>query len=110
MNEYFAIPYRNTTHPRISLWELREAKRQLREEHRRAVNEALIFTAYNRLKAIEAAAVCETKAARRKAQRQRHHAATPRLLEPPAARTLTSPEPDDTDDIEPFDELEELDE
>lgn len=109
VNEYFAIPYRNTTYPPISVWELREAKRRLQEEGQRAVDEALIFAAYNRLKAIEAAAGHETKAARRKAQRQRHHAAATRPLEPPTTPPLTPSEPDDTDAIEPFDELEQLD-
>ena len=51
----------------------------------------------------------ETKAARRKAQRQRLHAATARPLTPHADTASVPPEPDDADDIEPFDDLEELD-
>jgi putative transposase len=109
LKEYFAIPYRNTAYPAISLWELREVKRRLTEAGHQAVDEAHLFAAYNRLKAIEEAAVRETKAARRKGQRQRLHATTARPLLPSADTAAVPPEPDDTDDIEPFDDLEELD-
>jgi putative transposase len=110
LKEYFAIPYRNTAYPAISLWELREVKRRLQEAGQQTVDEAQLFAAYNRLKAIEEAVVRETKAARRKGQRQRLHAATSRPLLPSADAPAASPEPDDPDDIEPFDDLEELDE
>ena len=109
VQEYYAIPYRNTTHPPMSLWELREIRRQLKEQGHSEVDEVLIFTAYNRLKAIETEAISKTKAARRKAQRQRHHASTERPLEPAVKTAFTVIEADDSDDIEPFDELEELD-
>lgn len=109
LQAYFAIPYRNTAYPAISLWELREVKRHLKEAGHQAVDEAQLFAAYNRLKAIEEAAVRETKAARRKGQRQRLHAAAARpLLSDPGIGSV-SPEPDDTEEIEPFDDLEELD-
>ena len=109
LNEFFAIPYRNTAHPAISVWELREAKRRLKEEGHQEIDEALIFAAYNRLKAIEQAALRETKAARRKAQRQRLHNATEGVVKPAADTPSRVPESDNGDDIEPFDELEEWD-
>jgi putative transposase len=109
LNEFFAIPYRNTAYPAISVWELREAKRRLKEEGHQEIDEAWIFTAYNRLKAIEQAALRETKAARRKAQRQRLHNATEGVVEPAANAPPPVPESDNGDDIEPFDELEEWD-
>jgi putative transposase len=109
LQEYFAIPYRNTAYPAMSLWELREVRRHLKEAGHQAVDEAQLFAAYNRLKAIEAAAVRETKAARRKGQRQRLHAAAARPLFPDADPGSVPPEPDDTEEIEPFDDLEELD-
>jgi putative transposase len=108
LQEYFAIPYRNPMYPAMSLWELREVKRRRKEAGHQAVDEAQLFAAYNRLKAIEEAAVRETQAARRKSQRQRLHAATPRPL-PSFADTPCAPlEPDDTDDMAPCDDLEEL--
>ena len=67
-----------------------------------------LFAAYNRLKAIEEAEVRETKAARRKGQRQRLHAAMARPLPAPVAPAPVRPEPDDTAEITPFDDLEEL--
>jgi putative transposase len=109
LQEYFAIPYRHTMYPAISLWELREVKRRLKEAGHHAVDEAQLFAAYDRLKAIEEAAKRETKAARRKGQRQRVHAATARPLLPSADTHSVPPEPDDMDDIAPFDDLEELD-
>jgi putative transposase len=109
LQEYFAIPYRNTAYPALSLWELREVKRHLKEEGHQGVDEVQIFAAYNRLKAIEEAAVRETKAARRKGQRQRLHATAARPLLSYTDPDPVSPELDDMDDIEPFEDLEELD-
>ena len=108
LKQYFEIPYRNTAHPPISVWELREARRRLKEEGRQAVNEALIFDAYNRLRMLEAEAIEETKKARRAAQRRRGHAAGKPLrhevVTPVADTPLAS-----ADEIQPFDEIEELD-
>ena len=108
VRQYFSIPYRNTAHPPMSVWELREIRRQLKTAGQKAVNEDLIFAAYNRLRALEDEAVKETKKVRRSAQRRRRH----ERIERP---TLSSPpEPSDfpvanLDDIEPYDEIEELD-
>ncbi len=108
LKQYFEIPYRNTTHPPISVWELREVRRKLKEEGRQSVNEDLIFDAYNRLRVLEAAAVHATKKARREAQRRRGH----RAVERPRPAPVTSL-PDGqlarAEDIQPFDEIEELD-
>jgi putative transposase len=107
LKQYFEIPYRNTAHPPMSIWELREVRRQLKAEGHKAVNEDLIFDAYNRLRVLEAEAIRETKKARRAAQRRRGHAQVDRLQ----AEPLTSvPEPRlaRAEDIQPFDEIEEL--
>jgi putative transposase len=105
---YFAIPYRNTTHPSISLWELRQVRRQLKAEGQHAVNEDLIFDAYNRLRALEDEALRDTRKARRVAQQRRLHARSARLA--PAPSVLTPDIPiDNLDDIHPYDEIEELD-
>ena len=40
---YCAIPYRNTTYPAMSLWELREIRRKLGESGEAQVDEAAIF-------------------------------------------------------------------
>jgi putative transposase len=71
--EYFRIPYRDTAHPAISVWELKEIRRQLQQQGRDAVNEDLIFSAYARMREITDSARQATKAARRDEQRRRDH-------------------------------------
>jgi putative transposase len=107
LKQYFEIPYRNTAHPPMSVWELREVRRQLKAEGRKSVNEDVIFDAYNRLRALEAEAVHATKKARREAQRRRHHHVErprPERTASEAGIPLVRAE-----DIQPFDEIEELD-
>lgn len=110
LGEYFEIPYRDTSRPPLSLWELKEAQRRLREEGRKAIDEDLIFETYNRLRALEEAAVRETKAIRRAAQRRRRNALAERpelgLTDPSGSASEAM---DNLGDIRPFDELEELD-
>ena len=108
LKQYFELPYRNTTHPAISVWELREARRRLKEEGQKAVNETLIFDAYNRLRALEAEAVVETKKARRAAQRRRNRAEVERQQPERLARIPETPLAS-ADEIQPFDEIEVLD-
>jgi putative transposase len=108
LKQYFEIPYRNTAHPPISVWELREVRRKLKEEGRQSVNEDLIFDAYNRLRALEAEAVQETKKARRAAQRRRGHAQVEGLRPEGLRRSPETPLAS-VDEIQPFDEIEVLD-
>lgn len=108
LKAYFEIPYRNTAYPPMSVWELREVRRRLKEEGQKAINEALIFDAYNRLRALEAEAVVETKKARRTAQRRRGRAEVERLQPERLALVPDTPLAS-ADDIQPFDEIEELD-
>jgi putative transposase len=108
LKQYFEIPYRNTAHPPMSVWELREVRRKLKEEGHQSINEDLVFDAYNRLRALEAEAVRETKKARRAAQRRRDHVQAQR---PQAASSTSFSESQlaRAEDIQPFDEIEELD-
>lgn len=71
--EYFRIPYRDTTHPAISVWELKEIRRQLQQQGRESINEDLIFSAYARMREIADTARRTTKAARREAQKRLDH-------------------------------------
>ena len=107
LKQYFAIPYRNTAHPPISVWELREARRRLKEEGQKAVNEERIFDAYNRLRVLEAEAIHETKKARRAAQRRRDHTED-QPLRPEGVTRLPDTPLASADEIQPFDEIEEL--
>jgi putative transposase len=108
LKQHFAIPYRHTAYPPISVWELREARRRLKAEGHKVVNDALIFDAYTRLRALEDEAIRDTKKARRAAQQRRVHGQMARPTCSPARPSLDGPV-DDLDDIQPFDEIEELD-
>ncbi len=65
VGEYSALPYRNTTYPPLSVWEVRELRRTLAASGTAPIDEAAIFAAYARLREHEARAVTETKRARR---------------------------------------------
>jgi putative transposase len=103
--EYFRIPYRDTAHPAISLWELKEIRRQLQQQGRESINEDLIFAAYSRMREIADAARRTTKAARRDAQRRRDHSDA--AINARAESTETSELIMDLSEVKPF-EIEEL--
>ena len=108
VRQYFRVPYRNTGFPAISIWELREIRRRLREDGQTSVDEGLIFAAYERLRSLEQQAMRDTKALRRKQQRQRLH----QQFERPALpdRKITTGRTDSdiqpVEEITPFDEIE----
>lgn len=120
-HQYYEIPYRNTAHPPISLWELRAAQQRVKEEGRTHVDEETIFEAVGRMRERVEAAITKTKAARRQLHRMKttQQRAKARTITPIAAspRTSTSPEHVesvapilDADDIfsmpiQPFDDL-----
>lgn len=112
-NLYYPIPYRDISHPAISVWELRSA----REEAKKAggeIDETAIFEAVERMRARSDTAVTKTKQARRQRHRAKR-AAKLALTSPTNDRTSTpmrqkpaapgeSAVPDDlyADDIQPF--------
>lgn len=65
---YFEIPYRDLQRPPMTLWEHKEVLRQLESEGVREVDEAIIFEAYEKLRAIEERAVRQTQIVRRQRQ------------------------------------------
>jgi putative transposase len=111
IKRYYPIPYRDTSRPALSVWELREATKRLKEEGRRDIDENLIFAAYARMRAAEEQAVRETKRARRDGQRRLHHqqSVKPQLSDQPLpsyqdeGQAVQAPTP-----ITPFEEMEEL--
>ncbi len=46
LQQFFQIPYRETSRPPISVWELREARRRVKGERKRAVDESVVFEAH----------------------------------------------------------------
>lgn len=112
---YYPIPYRDTSHPAISIWELREAKKLAKPDNRRHISEQNIFEAYDRMREIESLAVSKSKAARRSKQRRIHHqqadkpfpAATP--LQTPEAESIADPLAEELlTEILPFEEMDDL--
>jgi putative transposase len=73
IQQYFPIPYRDRSHPPISVWELREITRRLKEQGRKEINETLIFDAHRRMNEVREKSVRETKSARRARQRRSLH-------------------------------------
>jgi putative transposase len=70
INLYFKIPYRNTSHPPISIWELKEAQRFVKSKMEIKVNEIAIFSAYEKMSEIEKESIKKSKKARRSFQRK----------------------------------------
>lgn len=62
--DYFEVPYRNTSLPPISLWEYRDIVNVLKK-NQESVSEASIFSTYRELDELERKAVRETKKRRR---------------------------------------------
>jgi putative transposase len=97
LNCYFEIPYRDTSRPAMTLWELREARTKLREQGVAKMDEDLIFQAYRKLRTLEEEAGKATRKARR---------------EPVVNAGTAKPEPvsgaavDSSEDIRPFEEIE----
>lgn len=107
---YLAVPYRDTSKPPISLWELRAAKKHLADANQVTINEELIFGAVRKMRQIVDAEIQKTKSARRHAARAKgwakakEHIATPKPIPAPAASEI-----DDlfSGTITPFDDIQE---
>jgi putative transposase len=111
---YHKIPYRNTSHPAISVWELRRISAELKK-NREVVDETRIFAALKRLKQIEDQASLNTKVARKEQQRRIRHQEAKHYVQAP--NTITSialeepaimPSSDSNinwQNIQPFDDL-----
>lgn len=73
IKEFFKIPYRNVTYPKISRWELRKVKKYLAEKNMRDYDESTIFSAYNKMQKIQEEAASKTKSARKSIEAKRTH-------------------------------------
>ena len=109
LEQYFPIPYRNTSLPSVSIWEFREARRRaVQETGKQQVDERAIFAAYDRMVEIEENAKRATKSTRRNQQRKKKHLAEalPRQLKEVPAGDMSVDVP--LPDIQPFDVLDDL--
>jgi putative transposase len=111
LNEYFRIPYRDTSQPPMSIWEYRKIRRRLVALGKEEIDEQLIFQTFKEMRAIEERADRETKSRRREAQRRRMHQ---QIEEPKTADDSLRNLPEENESnkteesaiIEPFDEME----
>ncbi len=69
--QYFEIPYRNMMLPSVTLWDIMNARKYLKEKHVRGIDDVKIFEAIKRLKRLESEAVEKSKKSRRKSESRR---------------------------------------
>lgn len=69
---YIEVPYRDITRPPVTLWQVKAAKRRLRDEGKPTTNEPLIFKAVEYMRKIVLEAQKSRTATRRAAQRIRN--------------------------------------
>jgi putative transposase len=70
VNQYISVPYKNATHPPISVWELNVVRRHLEAQGRAFVNEQVIFATYEWLRAHAERSQHQTRVARRNNERR----------------------------------------
>lgn len=112
---YAPIPYRDTSHPPVSRWEVLATERKLRERGYARVNEALIFEGIEEMREIELNAEYATKKMRRSRQKRAEAARgipgigkqKPQNPAAPEASMESPPNPDDR--VTAFDDIDEAD-
>ncbi len=64
LKQYFEIPYRDISHPPMTIWEYNAVENWLSGNGKKIINEADIFEGYKAMKEIEERALLKTKGAR----------------------------------------------
>lgn len=107
---YIDVPFRDLTRPAVSLWEVKNAKRQNRAESISVTNETLIFKTILRMRKLAEDESELTKTARRQRERQtqweRSRKQSP-SKQPTQTKPLASPAPEDDFVAVPFDGIRE---
>ena len=73
LKSYFSIPYRDSSLPPVSIWELREAQMRAKEMGMKNYSERAVFELINQQRAIEEESAEKTKKARRAQQKRKQH-------------------------------------
>jgi putative transposase len=73
IKSYFSIPYRDSSLPPVSIWELREAQKRAKEMGMKNYSERAVFELINQQRAIEEESAEKTKKARRAQQKRKQH-------------------------------------
>ena len=103
--QYYKIPYKNISHPPISLWELREVQKYIKEKHHCVPNEKLIFEGIREMRQIKESSAKKTKKARRDLERQRQNKKA--SVSRKKKVTQVAEEDGFFEDVQPFDDIEE---
>ncbi|WBO83621.1 helix-turn-helix domain-containing protein [Hymenobacter yonginensis] len=114
---YFEIPYRDLLRPPMTLWEHKQVLRQLESEGVTAVDEEALFSAYEKLREIEAQAVSQTRRVRRQRRQAKTESSRAKSIRQEMVSAKLTPDgstpnelarslPLVTGPIQPFDELE----
>jgi putative transposase len=107
---YIEVPFRDLTRPAVSLWEVKNAKRQNRAESISVTNETLIFKTILRMRKLAEDESELTKTARRQRERQTQWERSRKMSpskQPTQTKPLTSPAPEDDFVALPFDGIRE---
>ncbi|KAF7788543.1 putative transposase [Pseudoalteromonas rubra] len=111
--KYVSIPYLHTSHPTISLWELKAVVKSLKEKEHYAVDEDAIFKGIQKMRQIEGEAIEKTRLAKQqRASEKRKRRMSERRNNWTVEHTTPLPSPpnepidDEVDDIEPFSDVE----
>lgn len=104
--KYIEVPYRDLSRPPISLWELKDAQKILKEDSISSTNEELIFKTIDQMREIVASESAKTKSARTKQQRQKQwelsHKISLNKPEPKTNKPVPQPVQDPEPDVEEF--------
>ncbi|QER40861.1 DDE-type integrase/transposase/recombinase [Acinetobacter suaedae] len=79
---YYPIPYRNISHPPISLWELNSIIKDLNQQKCFEINEDTIFEGLKEMRKIAEVAAEKSKSARRMQQRRKDWSKDKQLVQP----------------------------
>jgi len=110
--KYIEVPYRDLSRPPVSLWELKDAKKQLRAEAASVTNEELIFKTIDKMRNIVATETAKTKAARTRQQRRKQWESSEKVsMKDTAAKRPKPPlqveEEPEVEDFTPYDGIRE---
>ncbi|MDW6002335.1 Mu transposase C-terminal domain-containing protein [Vibrio mangrovi] len=110
LETYFPIPYRNNSFPAVSLWEVRTAKKKLKDDGMKTINEDVIFESIEKMREIEKSAAKKTKKARKSHQRRKVHEQRAFIgqIKPNEMTLSTSDTGSDDEVILPFDDIDEV--
>ena len=95
LGNYLCIPYRNITHPSLTIWEYRSVLRYLKEKGASEFNEDMIFQTYAALRKMEEAAMYKTASAKRLRNKARKDQATSQSMK----NQFTNKEQENIEDV-----------